>query len=180
MRRRWFSGRWSERIGKLTHSRLAHDVFWIGILFKAIDGVLETAGGVVLLIVSQQSIVNLVYRIFHEELTEDPTDWLANFVLREVLDLSPGMKLFAVIYLLTHGLIKLVLAGAIWRSRLWAYPLAGVVFSLFVIYQAYRFAYTYSIIMLLLTVVDLVIIALLFPEYNRVKAEIDLRNRHAG
>jgi uncharacterized membrane protein len=165
-------GRWANRIRRLTHSRLAHVAFWIGILFKAIDGVLETAGGIVLLIINKQSLVTLAYRILGEELTEDPTDWLANFVLREVLNLSPGMKLFAVVYLLTHGLVKLVLAGSIWRSRLWAYPLAGVIFSLFVVYQVYRFVYTYSIFMLMLTVVDLVIIVLLWPEYQRVSEEV--------
>jgi uncharacterized membrane protein len=180
MQRRWFGGRWSDRIRRITRGELAHRVFWLAIIFKALDGVLEVAGGIVLLSISRQSVVSLVYTIFREELTEDPTDWFANFVLREALNLSPGMKLFAVIYLLTHGLIKLVLVGAIWRSRLWAYPLAGVVFSLFVVYQVYRFAYTYSIIMLLLTVVDLIIIALLFPEYDRVKAQLDLHNRHAG
>ena len=175
MRRRWFQGRGSGRIRRLTHSKLAHDAFWVGIIFKAVNGVLEVVGGVALLSISQQSIVNLMYTIFHEELVEDPTDWLAHFILREALNLSPGMKLFAIIYLLTHGLIKLVLVGAIWRSKLWAYPLAGAVFSLFVVYQMYRFAYTYSIIMLLLTVVDLVIIALLFPEYGRVKEDVARR-----
>jgi uncharacterized membrane protein len=176
MRRRWFRGRWSARVRQLTHGELAHKVFWIGIAFKTLNAVLEVAGGIVLLSISRQSIVNLVYTVFRHELAQDPADWLANFILREALNLSPGMKVFAVIYLLTHGLIKLALIGAIWRSKLWAYPLAGAVFSLFVVYQVYRFAYTYSIVMLLLTVLDLIIIALLFPEYGRVKEEIDLRN----
>lgn len=176
MRRRWFRGRWSERVRQLTHGELAHRVFWIGIAFKTLNAILEVAGGIALLSISRQSIVNLVYRIFRHELAEDPTDWLGNLVLGEALDLSPGMKVFAIIYLLTHGLIKLALIGAIWRSKLWAYPLAGVVFSLFAAYQMYRFAHTYSIVMLLLTVLDLVIIALLFPEYGRVKEEIEHRN----
>jgi uncharacterized membrane protein len=177
MRRRWFQGQWADKIRGLTRSKLAHRLFWIGIVFKAVNGVLEAVGGIVLLSISRQSIVNLVYTVFHEELVEDPTDWLAHFILREALNLSPAMKLFAVIYLLTHGLIKLVLVGAIWRRRLWAYPLAGAVFSLFVVYQVYRFTYTYSIVMLLLTVVDLVIIALLWPEYQRVSEEIASRSR---
>jgi uncharacterized membrane protein len=175
MWRRWFWGGWSERVRQLTHGELAHKVFWIGIAFKTLNAVLEVAGGIALLSISRQSIVDLVYTIFRHELAQDPADWLANFVLREALNLSPGMKLFAIIYLLTHGLIKLTLIGAIWQSKLWAYPLAAVVFSLFVVYQVYRFAYTYSIVMLLLTVVDLIIIALLFPEYSRVSEEIARR-----
>lgn len=171
--------RWADRIGRLIHSRLAHDAFWVGIVFKAVDSLLEVAGGIILLSISRQSIVNIVYRIFRHELIQDPTDLLANFLLRQAEDLSAGMKLFAVIYLLTHGVIKLGLVGAIWRSRLWAYPLAAVVFSLFVLYQVYRFACTRSIVMLLLTILDLIIIALLFPEYQRVKEGIARRNGRA-
>ena len=172
-------GRWSDRIRQLTHGELAHKVFWISIAFKTLNAVSEIVGGIALLIISQQSIVDLVYRVFQHELNQDPADWLANFVLRQALNLSPGMKAFAVVYLLAHGLIKLGLIGAIWRSKLWAYPLAGIVFSLFAVYQMYRFAYTHSIVMLLLTVLDVIIIALLFPEHDRVKEEINRRNRRA-
>ncbi len=174
MRRRRF-----ERIRQLTHGETAHKVFWIGIALKTLNAVLEVAGGIVLLTLSRQSIVNSVYIVFRHELIQDPNDIPANFLLHEAENLSAGMKLFAIVYLLTHGLIKLGLIGAIWRSKLWAYPAAGAVFSLFVAYQMYRFAYTHSIIMLLLTILDLIIIALLFPEYGRVKEGIAHRGGRA-
>jgi uncharacterized membrane protein len=169
-------GRWYDRIGRLAHSQLADRVFWISILLKAIDGALETIGGLILLGTSRPEIVHLVRAFFREELIEDPADWLAHFVIREALHLSPGMKLFAVVYLVSHGVIKLVLAGTLWQRRLWAYPLAGVFLSLFIIYQTYRFVHTYSILMLLLTLLDLVIIALLPSEYQRASARLTGRD----
>jgi uncharacterized membrane protein len=172
MRRRWLPKRWSAEINRLAQSKLAYRVFWIGIFFKAIDGLLETAGGVVLLTISDQAIAHITYRLVAPELAEDPNDWLANHLLIWMLHLSTDTKTFAIAYLLVHGIVKLVIVGAIWFSQLWAYWLAGVVFSLFVIYQMERFAVTHSMMMLFLTAVDLVIIALLPPEHRRLSLEI--------
>ncbi len=161
-----------EWLRRLAHSRVADRLFWISILLKAVDGTLETAAGLVLLGTSKMEIIHVVHRIFREELTEDPTDWLATFALRQAFNFTPGMKLFAVTYLVSHGLIKLILAGTLWRRRLWAYPLAGVLISFFIVYQMHRFIHTHSITMLLLTILDFIIIALLWPEYQRAKARM--------
>jgi uncharacterized membrane protein len=177
MRRHWLPERWSAKIDKLAHSKLAHEVFWMGIIFKAINGVLETAGGGILLFVSNQTIASFTYKLLSPELAEDPNDWLANHLLTWVLHLSADSKTFAVAYLLVHGIVKLAIVVAIWFSQLWAYWLAGIVFSLFVIYQMARFAVTHSMLMLVLTAVDLIIIALLPPEYRRLSAEIGYHDK---
>ncbi len=177
MRRRWLPERWSAAIDRLTESKWAHKVFWIGIIFKAINGLLETVGGFLLLTVSSQALSSFAYVLLEPELAEDPNDWLANHLLIWVFHLSTDTKTFAVAYLLVHGIIKLVIVVAIWFSQLWAYWLAGIVFSLFVVYQMAYFAVTHSMMMLFLTVVDLVIIALLPPEHRRVKLEMQSRGK---
>ncbi|MEN6336195.1 MAG: DUF2127 domain-containing protein [Phycisphaerales bacterium] len=166
------SPRWAARIDRLSKSRLAHWAFWLGILFKAADGLLETFGGFVLLAVSNQTMLSVVYWLVAPELAEDPNDWLANHLLEWTIRLSANAKVFAIVYLLVHGIVKIVIVTAIWLGQLWAYWFAGVVFSLFVIYQVARFAVTHSSMMLLLTAVDLVVIVLLPPEYKRVSAEL--------
>jgi uncharacterized membrane protein len=175
MRRRWLPERWSLWIERLTQSKWAHIVFWVGIIFKAIDGLLEIAGGVLLLTISSEAIRRFVYVLVAPELAEDPHDWLANHLLIWVFHLSTDSKTFAVAYLLVHGIVKLVIVAAIWFSQLWAYWLAGIVFSLFVLYQIAYFFLTYSPMMVFLTLVDLVIIALLPPEHRRLKLEIQHR-----
>ena len=177
MRRRWLPERWSARIDTLTRSKLAHRVFWMGIVFKAIDGFLETAGGFFLLFVSGEMMNSFAFKLLQPELAEDPNDWLANHLLVWIFHLSTDTKVFAVAYLLVHGIIKLVIVAGIWLSQLWAYWLAGVVFSLFVLYQVVYFFFTYSPMMLFLTAVDLVIIALLPPEHRRLKLEIQYRGK---
>jgi len=177
--RRWLPERWSAGIDKLAQSRWAHIAFWVGIIFKAIDGFLETAGGFFLLAISAEAMNSLAFKLLRPELAQDPNDWLANHLLTWVFHLSTDSKVFAIVYLLVHGLIKLVIVAAIFFSQLWAYWLAGIVFSLFVAYQVAHFFLTYSITMLVLTVVDLVIIALLPPEHRRLKLEIRHRETHS-
>ena len=147
-----------------------HVMFWVGMLFKAVDGVLETAGGVALLISSKQYISDTVQALFRHELLEDPNDLTAHFVLGLLHGMSVDTQRFAAVYLLAHGLIKLGIVTSILSRRLWAYPLAAVVLSLLVVYQLLRFTSTHSILLLLLTLVDVVIIALIWPEYQRASA----------
>jgi len=175
--RRWLPKRWSAKIEELARSTLAHQVFWLGIIFKAIDGLLEVVGGGLLLTISNETIRNIAYRLVSPELAEDPNDWIATHVLTWAFHLSTDSKVFVIVYLLVHGVIKLVIVVAIWFSQLWAYWLAGIVFSLFVIYQMASFAITHSLLMLILTAVDLVIIALLPPEHRRVALEIRERDK---
>ena len=136
-------------------------------LFKGIDGIIETIGGTALLIVDRQDIQHLVHAVLRHELLEDPNDPIANYLMHAAAGLSVNTKTFAALYLLVHGLVKLGLVTALWQRRLWAYPLAGVVLSLFVIYQGVRFTFTHSVVLLLVTAVDIAIIALLPGEYRR-------------
>jgi len=157
---------------RITRDTALHVVFWTGIIFKGIDGVLETIGGVALLVVSTRFIRDLVHVVFREELFEDPHDLLANYLIGVADHLNISAKTFAAVYLLVHGVVKMGLVGAIWRKRLWAYPLAGVVFFLFIVYQVARFVFTHSLMLVLVTVVDIIIIALLPHEYRRLSQRI--------
>jgi uncharacterized membrane protein len=139
-------------------------------LGKGVDGCLETMGGTVLLFVSRQDIRDVVHAVFRHELFEDPNDLVANYLVQLAAGLSVSTKTFAAVYLLVHGLVKLGLVTAIWRNRLWAYPLAGIILFLFAVYQLVRFTFTHSLILLLLTAVDIFIIALLPSEYKRLSA----------
>lgn len=145
-----------------------HVFFRVAILFKGFDGLLETASGTILLFISREDIRYLAYGLLQHELSEDPHDLIANYFIRAAAHLSMSTKTFAAVYLLVHGVIKLGLTTAVWRRKLWAYPLAGVVLSFFVVYQLGRFAFTHSIVLLLLTAIDAFIITLLPHEYQRV------------
>ncbi len=81
--------------------------------------------------------------------------------------LADGGSHFASWYLLSHGGVKLCLVLALLWNKLWAYPLMIVMLSAFIGYQMYRFTLTHSAAMIVLTVFDLIVIALTWIEYRQ-------------
>jgi uncharacterized membrane protein len=147
-----------------------HLAFEIGIFFKGLDGVVEVVGGLLLLLVHTASIEHLVRVLTWAELSEDPRDLVATTVVRLAGSLTEDLRVFAALYLLIHGVVKVVLVVALFRSRLWAYPAAIGVFGAFVAYQMYRYVLQPSGLMLFLSVVDLVVIGLTWNEYRNLEA----------
>jgi uncharacterized membrane protein len=146
------------------------DTFRAGITIKGIDGLLETIGGLLLWFI-RPSAMNAILRFLSQhELSRDPHDYIAIHILRSSETLLSGNRLFASMYLLSHGAAKVVLVIALWMNELWAYPLTIFVFAAFSAYQMYRFSHTHSIAMLLLTIFDVVLIYLTWMEWRDQKA----------
>jgi uncharacterized membrane protein len=73
---------------------------------------------------------------------------------------------FGAVYLLSHGVAKLVMVGGLWRHRRWAYPFALVFLIGFVVYQLYRMTFDFSVGLALLTVFDVFVIWLVWRDYQ--------------
>jgi len=148
---------------------LIHKTFELGILLKGINGALEIIGGVLLIVVNPQTINSWVIKLTQGELSRDPYDLVANFLLKSAHDFSLGGQLFGVLFLLSHGIIKLFLIIALFKKKLWAYPLAIIIFSLFIVYQMYRYFLEGSTWMVILSVLDVFVIWLTVLEYRNLK-----------
>src|SRR3569833_421584 len=145
---------------------LTDRAFRIGLALKGLDGLIETIGGILLLLVSPAQINHLAERFTRGELSQDPHDFIANHILKTTHNLSGSALIFGAIYLLSHGIVKLVLVVEVWRDHLWAYQgLIGVT-ATFVIYQLYRIIDKFSLGLSLLTIFDLIIIYLTAKEYS--------------
>jgi uncharacterized membrane protein len=150
--------------------RLIAISFRIGAVAKGVDGLIEFAGGILLLFADRGQLHILAQILTRHELAEDPGDVVAGFLLRATRHLSADTRIFGAIYLLVHGAVKAgLVAGLLSRAR-WTYPAAIGTFLLFVGYQVYRLALSSSPLLLGLTVVDIVVIALTWLEYGRLKA----------
>jgi uncharacterized membrane protein len=149
--------------------KLWHWLFLVAIFFKGLDGVLELLAGLVLLFLSHTSLIKYVNFLFSEELSETPPDLLVHYLFNFSY-LSENTQLFAGAYLVGHGIIKITIVAGLYFKKLWVYPLAEVVLILFIAYQSYRFSYTYSVLLFFLTVVDAIIILLIYKEYKRLKS----------
>jgi uncharacterized membrane protein len=128
--------------------------------------VLEIVGGAILLLTSNATLNQLVIVLTQHELVEDPHDLVANAARQAVAQLSVGTKVFGGVYLIAHGLAKVVLVVGLLRGRRWAYPVAIGFLSLFITYQLYRLSYQLSAGLLLLTLFDVLIVGLIWREYR--------------
>jgi uncharacterized membrane protein len=89
---------------------------------KGLDGVLELIGAILLLLVTPQQIGDLARFLTQHELAQDPNDAVANTVLHLTSNLSVSTSVFGRVYLLLHGLVKVVLVWAVLKDKLWAIP----------------------------------------------------------
>ena len=147
--------------------KIIHKVFVWGVLLKAFDGVVEILSGIALLFTG--TLTNIAMVLIQNELIEDPHDFLATNLQHALPAFLANSGWFAALYLLSHGVIKVILVIGLLRDKLWAYPSAIIVFTLFIAYQVYRYIYTHSIFLILLTVLDLVVIWLTWHEYRYFK-----------
>jgi len=145
-------------------------IFRIGLGLKGADGVLELAGGVLLLVVSPSQMSSAARLLTLHELGEDPHDVIATSLVRFADSLTVSVSLFAALYLLLHGIVKVVLVWAVLRNTLWAYPWMIAFLLAFVTYQLYQIALSFSIWLVLLTVFDLFIAWLTWREYQSHRA----------
>ena len=147
-------------------ANMLHHIFALGIWVKGLDGLLEIAGGLLLLLASNRTVNQIVVSLTQHELVEDPHDWIATTARNTVAHISANTQLFASIYLIAHGLIKIVLVSALLRGERWAYPAAIGFLSLFIAYQIYRLSYQFTPGLALLTLFDLLIVGLTWREYR--------------
>ena len=144
-----------------------HQVFEISIALKAAHGALEVVLGILLFF--PVTIRMLLYTLTQTELIEDPHDYVARGVQHITPFLAPDSSTFAAYYLLSHGVIKLVLAILLYQKKLWAYPLTIASLIGFIAYQVYRYTFTHSLMLIVLTVFDILLIWLIWHEYQTLK-----------
>src|SRR5215216_1828197 len=146
---------------------LLDQTFEVGIILKGLDGVLEVLGGLLLLMVSPATFNRVVTSLTQHELSEDPHDILANHLLKTAHGLTGSAVLFGAVYLLAHGLVKVVLVAALLKNQLWAYPWTIVFLGVFIVYQLYRLSLKPSLGLTALTIFDAVIAWLTWREYRK-------------
>lgn len=150
---------------------MIHVSFDIGLLLKAFAALLEIIGGIALIFLPPDKMNVFISFITKGELLEDPKDLIMNYLVNLGHSFGISSWHFVIFYLLSHGIIKLTVIFLLWKKKLWAYPLSVAVFVGFIIYQLIKLSSGHSIFMVLLTVLDVIMIALTILEYKRIKRE---------
>jgi uncharacterized membrane protein len=160
---------------KLSGAAGLHRAFEIGLMLKAFFAALEALGGIVAFLIPQSFILRLIVRLTQQGRIASSDNAIVTFLLHSAQNFSISTRHFVGIYLLIHGIIKLLVLAGLWREKSWAYPLAMIVFLLFILYQLYRFTLTHSPWLMLLTVFDLAVLWLIWNEYRARRAPPGVR-----
>jgi uncharacterized membrane protein len=149
-----------------------HQFFEISVALKGVHALIEIAGGALLYVLSTTAIVGFVNRLTQEELLEDPNDFIATHLLHFAQGFSVHKRDFYAFYLVSHGLVKLVVVVGLLKEKLWAYPASFVVFGSFIAYQLYRYSYTHDFGLIVLSILDIIVIALAVHEYRLLRRHL--------
>ena len=144
-----------------------HQVFVISVLAKAVHALIEIAGGIALGFFNTDTIVRWLYRA-----SEDKPDWIEDSVTKFATAFTGQEHGYYVFFLVSHGIVNLALVVGLLRERLWAYPATLAVLTLFIAYQLFRFTHVHDPGLILFSVLDLIVMALAWHEYQLVKRHL--------
>jgi uncharacterized membrane protein len=157
----------------ISKRQVLHWMFGLAVLFKAIDGALEVAGGYFLVVrpgwIGPAAVDWAATLLMH-----DPASRLGRMIARWGDGLTLDTEHFASTYLIAHGAAKVFIAWGLMREKMWAFPTALVVFGLLIVYQLHRFTITHSTTLAVLIALDVVVCYLIWREYTFRR--VDLRN----
>lgn len=150
--------------------RTYRKLFWIGIGIKALISAGELAAGFLFLIFDEARIYALIsklaYLVTGDELTESVRDPFWQYLVHVAKGfLNTPQAVWAFIFL-SHGIVKMLLLGGIYKNIKWAYPATAYVFALFVVYQCYQYFLAPSVLLLIITAFDIALIFLITHEYR--------------
>ena len=150
---------------------VVHKTFVLGVLLKAINAILQMAGGGLFLLASPERLHHWMTALTLHGFVLDPD----GFLVRTLLDFrdycTTEGQIFLAVYLLSHGGMKIVVIAALLCGKRWAYPAMGLLLILFIVYQVYRYSFTHSQWLIWLTILDLALLLLTWLEYRHVRQD---------
>jgi uncharacterized membrane protein len=145
---------------------LSHRFFRLAVFVKGADGVLETIGGVLLAIFGAKGVNRIIALVTQHELSQDPSDPIPQWFLKHGSHLGITSVRFAVLYLILHGVFKMLLAVGLIIEKRWVFPVALVSLGAFLVYEGYRLTHRPSVPIGLACAFDLLVLGLVWREYR--------------
>lgn len=152
-------------------------LFYISMWWRICYGIIRIGFGLILVGFINTPMADLVKKLMSHEVLEDPSDVVFQTIITFLTAHPFSITYFLAAYLLFWGVVDIVLSINLLRHKLWAFPAGLYLIGFFVVYELYRFFHTYSLVLLTFIVIDLIIFALIYQEYHRLKGVSVLEQR---
>lgn len=149
--------------------KIIYRAFEAGILLKAIFGFFEIFAGVLFSFSRDIIVNNFIIYLAQQEVADssDGKDIIANYLIKTAQSLSQDSRIFAIAYLLFHGVVNIFLAIALAKGKAKTYPVIMAFLGIFIIYQVYKYFSVHSASILFLTIFDALFVLVIWLEYKR-------------
>jgi len=154
---------------KLFPEKDYHELFRIGILVKAADGIIEVIAGIFIYFANYSAVNAVLFSVFHDEVAESPRDLLWEYLINEWHRFLLSSHTFWGLLFVAHGAIKFFLSIMLLKHHLWAYPTTAVVFALFAGYELYSAIGQSSPFLWAIGLFDTLVVLLIIHEYRHIK-----------
>ena len=153
-----------------------HRAFLIRLWLKGLGGLTELLGALALLLIPVNVFKDLGQSLSSMFLNANPENAFGLAILKYTQSLDGHSTLLGAIYLVTHGAVKVVLVYALFRNRMWAYPMMLAALVIFVTLQTVDLFNEFTWGVFALTIFDIFMIWITNREWQLHKK----RNEHAA
>lgn len=151
----------------MRRGRVLDVVFLVGVVLKGLDGLVELIAAVPLLLLTHGQLAVVARVVTAPELEEDPHDLISHLILHSAAATTSGTLLFAAVYLIVHGVVKVAVVVALILGARRIYPWAIGVLTAFALFQVAEMIVRPSFGIAALTLLDVVVIALTWREWRQ-------------
>ncbi|HEY1614137.1 MAG TPA: DUF2127 domain-containing protein [Rhizomicrobium sp.] len=135
------------------------------IAVKGLDGAAETVAGMLVAVLGTASLSDYLLRTTAPELDLHPASRAIHLVRHGAQTLSQSHGGFIAVWLLIHGVLKLVLAVELLRGKSWIFPVASAILAAFIAYMTWRLTHHWSLWLLAFALFDVFTLALVLHEW---------------
>lgn len=165
---------------RIRHSKWFDTIYRIGVAIKGFDGLVELIAG--LLLVISPSTPHRLLESVADELGEHSGSLYQLFehaVIHLDAQLNGTVLVFIIVFLISHGVIKLVLVYCLLKKIYRAYPYGLAILILLLIIQVIPLFHNPAQIDLwAFTILDVAIIYLVYGEYQDLREEVLKLEKH--
>ena len=156
---------------KSKKERYWHIFFIISLWFKLFSGIFELGGAGFVAMLNNNQIEKMTSYLSERILGTGIKDIVYLQIVYFLNSFDNRLRMFVVIYLLIHAIVKIVLVICIFKKKIWAYKWMIIVLFIFIFYQVYEMINKFSMGLLILTIIDIFVIILTRHEYEKYKSK---------